>query len=205
MKSRSVADSAYLGKVRMVEEMSGKADIISTMKTEFEAMHINFTTQWTEQTGEFYNSTRAIYRNGNTDSTLEEMFVKYGGTYPKDKPLYRGLKFDSFERFSMIFANIEASKNSNSLFSMDEAPSSFSKAIHIAKAFGKFDNYDYFTILLVVQDRVTNDLDISNYSLKPYQQEVIIATHKTSYEILSIDKDTKGNNLIISLKEVVDA
>ena len=160
--------------------------------------HIDFIAKWTKQDGEFYSNIRHLYRKGGSDSTLEGMLELHGSVY--DRVLFRGLIFDEAEIFYRIIEKLQI----GNIRPLDDAPASFSKTIHIATDFAKFDDISRFSILLKVIEVKTDILDIEIFSLKKYQKEVIVQTHRTVYEVLEIQIDHNMKNAIITLKEVED-
>jgi hypothetical protein len=101
--------------------------------------------------------------------TLLNMFIKYKSKYPKDRIVFRGLKFDKrkreeVEKFKKVSRHIQELYRTKSLYEHSIVPFSTSKQLDVAMDFANAKLSNFYSIVLFLQNRISDELDISNLS-----------------------------------------
>ena len=128
--------------------------------------------------------------------TLLKMFDKYKSSYPKNMPIYRGIKIHTKENFETIKDEYVGVFKKNKTIDIDETPISFSKNKDIALEFAKAE----YSVIFTLKKRKTNDLDIEKVSPSDREKEIIVK-HNLKYKV--IDYKEKGNLFEVVLEEVL--
>ncbi len=138
---------------------------------------------------------------------LDSMFNKYDSDYPKNEAIFRGIRFkkgDSVQnaRFKVLIDILKEKFNNNNFIDIDKAPASFSKEEKTAKKFGSFSDKRYYTVLFVLSNRKSSELDIEKISENKNQREIIVQTHKAKYKIDDIIINELGDKVVVKIEEV---
>jgi len=159
---------------------------------------------------DFYEKVRNSYKIGEEDKILNKMFTKYDSKYSKEIKIYRGLSFykwgkekDTYNKFINFLQ--EASKYPDNAFKLDFAPNSFTLDIKIAEDFAKVYMRDYYSIIIAINKRVSNEIDacskelgVNEYIKK--EQELILPTHNSYYNIYEVSE--KYGIIYVNAKEL---
>jgi hypothetical protein len=110
--------------------------------------------------------------------TLLNMFSKYNSEYPKDKAVFRGLKFnqsenDEVKKYQELLKHIHDAYQLQKSYRHLKIPFSTSKKIDIAKRFANANIEDFNSIILIFQKRISDELDLSNLS-SANESEILI-------------------------------
>ena len=137
---------------------------------------------------------------------IDSMFEKYDSFLDKNESIYRGIRFKHNDReiFEMVLFNLKRAIKMHTPVIIDRAPASFTRRLDIAKEeFALAHDPNYRSLIFELVSRGDGELYIKEYAGEfSYQEEIVIRSHKSLYEVLSIDKD--GDTVYIKIKEVQD-
>jgi len=162
----------------------------------------------------FHKKLRDSYLNSYQDDnkdTLENMLSLYDSGYNKEEKIYRGIRFLQKDKnkalvYQKIKNNLEKALEGKYLISIDFAPSSFSHSLSIAQRFASIDDRDYFSVIFMVKERFSNEIDVCSKEVAykasyRNEKEIILKTDRVYFLILEILEE--NNILFVILKEVV--
>ena len=138
-------------------------------------------------------------------SLLENMFNKYDSELDKNEHIYRGLRFNKDnEIFDILIQTYKQAYKEKGLIQIDEAPSSFSRDKKVAyDEFARVNDIKYNSLVFHLTKRTKGELYIKEFADKfAYQDEIVIKSHKSLYEIKSIKQNS--NFTIIEIEEFED-
>ncbi len=132
---------------------------------------------------EFINLTKKEERYKKKAETLQKMFAKYKSKHPLDQTTFRGFKFNKNDLSDIEkYKTLSAKLTSKSAFVLDKAPSSTSKNIRIARDFANADVNTHHSIIVLFQQRVSDEIDISKVSSA--DEDEIIIQAKLNYKTI---------------------
>ena len=153
----------------------------------------------------FFGEIEDIY-SCNDARVIDSMFEKYDSFLDKNESIYRGIRFKNSDQkiFEEVVSNLECSLEMRTSIEIDKAPASFTREFDIAKEeFALVHDPNYRSLIFELVSREDGELFIKEYAGDfSYQDEIIIKSHKSLYEVLAIDKD--GDTVYIKIKEVRD-
>ena len=100
--------------------------------------------------------------------TIESMFQKYDSSFPKDEKLFRGVPLtdELFDIYSKISLGTE--------IILDKSFMSFSKDLEVALDYAEVDLNDNKSLLIIANNRISNDLDLIGHSYFAEESEILL-------------------------------
>jgi|GEM_PF-5028618 len=117
----------------------------------------------------FQNLSETEKQYSDKANTLLNMFSKYKSHLPKDKPVFRGLKFhknrsDEVLRYRYIVEEIKVAYKFQENYIHSYTPFSTSKKLGVAMDFANRQLEDFYSVVLFFNKRISDELDLTQFS-----------------------------------------